>query len=509
MVQSIVGTNLAANWAASAQTLSRKVEIKWDGVNWIDETAYVLSINTRGGISSTGVNGMPMFAGGAPASGSLTLSNDTGRFSRRNVAGALYANIQYGLERIPIKVKQGYVDATNGAEILTRFTGYIYTAVETESGGARAVTLELRGMENEILQRKQSTGLHQNETLDTLIATLLTAAGISSVALDKCLIPIPYSWLDDENTWEECQRLAQAEMALFWVNELGVFTLRRLSSLVERSSCTTSQLTLSRGSATWLEARTVNMISYSKVTVEIAGRIVGPLDVLYQSQEAIEVPASGSKIVTAAYTWPCLSSLDPVKNTDWYAVTAGVQDISGSITVTRPAEDCQRCTIQFDNANGQNAFIYALQVRGYPLICQESSDESVDADATTLTNYWRSAVADAKELRIAGNHYIQTHQQASMLAAMACDWTKIPRTLISWKGPGAPWLQPTDRVTVTDAKSGINEDGYILDIADANGATNYEQALLILPCADLFPHVGYFIIGTSLYKDSASAYCFY
>jgi hypothetical protein len=622
MVQSIAGTNLATNWAASSQTLSRKVEIQWDGTNWVDESVYVLNYSARCGITSNGINGLPMFGGGTPGSGSLTLSNDTGRFSTRNAAGALYAYLVYGMERIRIRISAGYVDTTNGAEVKVIFTGYIYSPVESElSGGSRTVTLELRGNESEIMQNKLSTGMTTYQTIDYFMVRVLANAGVTNVALDACLIPIPYQWMDDENVWEECLRLAQAEMCLFWVDELGVYNLRRLSTLVERTNCTTSQLTLNRGNAFRLDAQRAAMNAYERVVVEVAARDQGAAEVVYTAPGVTEIPANSSKTIMAQYSYPIWQLITPVKGTDWYPVSAGCQDLSANVTLTNMGVCAQRSSLTFTNTHTtQAAFIYGLQIRGYPLVGTEAHDVTVKADNSTLLNYWRvpqdddwivastamkngaytvahsrpsaprgGTVADAglftlttlitqvttadtwgtlsvygqnsegawvteviypktwtidsvndwytitsitgagwvisgtndtikmgyrltsteKQIRISGNPYIQTDQQAQLAATMACQWLKIPRTLIQWTGPDAPWLEPTDRVTVTDANSGINEDGWILDCQRKGDGTSQQLTLLILPCLNLFNNTGYFIVGTNVYADATSGKCFY
>ncbi len=510
MAQSITGTNLAANWAAASQVLSRKVEIKWDGANWTDETTYVAACSARVGVSSNGVNGLPMLGGGSPSSGSLTLANDTGRFSQRNTGGALYSYIQYGFRRIAVRISAGYVDATNGAERVTVFTGYLYNGRESEgSGSMPMVSLELRGNEDLILQYKQSTLLYQNYTIDQFAAVLLTAAGVSLTALDKCLLPIPYAWLDDENTWEQLQQLAQAEVCFLWFGETGYCNLRRLSSLVERADSSTSQMTLTRGSAWYLESAQVAMNAYTQAVVEVASRGEGAAEVVYTSPEPIEVPAGGTKEVTAQFRAGLWRIIDPVKNTDWYAVTPGVQDISGDVSFTKTAY-CQRAVFTFANVNAyQPAFVYGFQVRGYPLVGEEAEDIKATADATTLTTYWRGANAAQKELPIRGNPYIQTNQQAQLVANLSINWLKIPRTLITWEGPGAPWLQILDRVHPADAASGIDEDCWILDKQESLSANQYKQRLLLLPCANLFPHSDYFIVGSSSYKDSSSGKAFF
>lgn len=510
MAQSIAGTNLAANWAASTQTLALKVEVKWDGTNWVDETAYVSSLRTRLGISTSGVNGLPMLGGGAPSWGSVTFINTTGRFSQRNTGGALYAYIRYGFMLIPIRVSAGYVDATNGAERITIFTGYMLAAQESEGApGQNVVSVELRGADLLTAQYKQSTALLAGYRIDQTIAAILTAAGVSLQSLNRGLVPVPYAWLDDENTWEQCIQLAQSEAAMFWFDELGYACLRRISALVEQAASISSQLTLNRGSAWWLNIQQPAMSAYTKTVVEVTPRTPGPVEVVYSCSEDVEVPAGGSKTVTAQFRSAVSAIVTPVENTDYYAVSAGAQDMASSVSLSSSLS-CQRGEFTFSNSHAsQPAFIYGFQVRGFPLVGEEDQTAEAEADATTLTNYWRGLGADTKTLRITGNPYIQTLTHGQFLADIAANWMKIPRTLVVWKGPGAPWLQILDRVHIESAGSGIDEDCWIIDKQEELGVGKYTQTLLCLPCASLFPNASYFIIGTSTYKDSASDKVFF
>jgi hypothetical protein len=510
MVQSIAGTNLATNWAASTQTPRYAVACQWDGTNWVDETAYVSSLRTRLGISTSGVNGLPMLGGGAPSWGSVTFINTTGRFSQRNTAGALYAYIRYGFMLIPITVEVGYQDATNGIERIRVFTGYMLAAQESEGApGQNMVTVELRGVDQRTAQYKQSTALLTGQRIDETIATILTAAGATLQSLNRGMLPIPYAWLDDENTWEQCIQLAQSEAAMFWFDELGYACLRRMSALVEAAASISSQLTLDRGSAWFLNIQQPAMSAYSKAVVEVTPRSPGAVEVIYSCSEDIEVQAGGSKTVTAQFRSAVSAIVTPVKSTDYYAVSAGAQDMASSVSMTSSLS-CQRGEFTFSNSHAsQPAFIYGFQVRGFPLVGEEDQTAEAEADATTLTNYWRGAGAEAKTLRITGNPYIQTLTQGQFLADIAANWMKIPRTLVAWKGPGAPWLQILDRVHIESAGSGIDEDCWIIDKQEELGVGKYMQTLLCLPCASLFPNASYFIIGTSTYKDSASGKVFF
>lgn len=76
-----------------------KLEAKWDGTNWTDETAYLMAVDI-----DRGRDGGPMGQAKTGEMG-LTLRNDGKRFSPANAAGDLYGEL---LSNVPVRLRASY-----------------------------------------------------------------------------------------------------------------------------------------------------------------------------------------------------------------------------------------------------------------------------------------------------------------------------------------------------------------------------------------------------------------
>jgi len=508
VAQSTSGTSIPTNWAASTHVLSVLVQVYWDGSNATDETQHVDSLSIKRSVMDNST-GLPFVGATRYCTATLNMDNIDNRFSPDNGSSPLHSYIQYGFRGIETRISIGYVDSVSGAERLRQFTGRLWSGQEYEQAGEKSIVFNLRGEEDAILQYKHTTGLYTDDRADEFISTLLIASGVAGADLDASFCTIHWQWLDEENIWDECQKIAASDAGVFYFDELGQPIFRRTTSLLERSDSTTSQVTLSEGTAWYYGMDQSPDTAYTGVVVEYTPKDAGPAEVLYSEAEPLEIVPSGTRTITARYRYPAQAIITPVSGTDYDAISSGGADMSASLSISVTTY-CQRASIEFTNADAnQSIYVYGFQVRGYPLLGQEAHEVKESADSTTLTNYWRGADADAKVYPIRGNPYIQSETQATRLASVFRDWLKVPRRLIVWKGPGIPWIQLLDRATVQNADAGIDEDGYVISKADDFSAGSWEQTLVILPVTDLFAYSNYFIIGTSTYADSSTDRAFY
>lgn len=510
MAQAATAT-LRANWAADTAVLSPYVAIQWDGVNWTEETGRVQSMDWAASVQDPS-SGLPFLGAAVISSASLTLHNADHRFSADNAASPLYAAIRYGFKRIPVRISMGFWDASAGHERLRQFTGRIWKVREVNSG-TPVVMLTLQGMELDLGQFKTSTPLYRDRRVDQVISTLLARANVGVGGLERGMTPIPYLWLDDENVWAECQRLAQADAGMFYCDELGVARYRRITTLLEHADATSSQATLT-GRAWEIGAEELGLSAYTRVVVEYTAREQGIEEVLYEEAQPIEVlPGGVVRQFTARYRYPAAALILPVAGTDYQAVSAAGTSMASSLYVALPENDrqTQRCLVRFSNPHAyQSVYVYGFQLRGYPLLGEESHDAAAVVPALTLQTYWRNAPADEKVYRIAENDALQTAAQAERLAGVLRDWLGVPRRLLKWSGPAVPWLQLLDRVTIQDPEAGINADAYVLhkECSYAPDAT-WDMTLIALPVAELFAYPTYFRLGASTYQDAGSHPLFY
>ena len=78
-----------------------------------------------------------------------------------------------------------------------------------------------------------------------------------------------------------------------------------------------------------------------------------------------------------------------------------------------------------------------------------------------------------------------------------------------YSGPLCPWLELGDRVTVQSSPQGIDADAWVVGIRGAADRSALLGQLTLLPCAGVYPHTDYFILGSSSYADTGSNKVFY
>ncbi len=482
---------LATAWAAKARQMHCHVYAQWDGINWADETAYALEAAIQASLYGRG--GLPVLGDAPAGQATLLMDNRDNRYSPDNAASPIHAHIADGIYRVPVRVDLSYVTAPP-EEPLRQFTGYIEAPAEWEGPGQRRVQFQCLDASQPAQQHKISSVLYERQRPDELLATLLAAAGVSPTSLDYGMSVIPYAWFDDENVWPQAQAIAAADGGWLYAGKDGTARYERATHWLEGTDHTTSQATLDRSNAFRLDDNLSWRDCYTKVIVEYAPRYLGDVDDVYLATDVIEVPPGASKTEVCRLRYPIQSLVTPVAGTDYYAVSAGMVDMSASLTVTIAGGTryAQRVSAQFDNAHAsQSLYVVDFKLRGVPAL----GDESQEAEEASVLGM----IPGSKEWPLRGNPFVQTREQASLLASFLRDRLERPRRLWGWRGPACPWLELGDRVTLTSAPAGIAAvDCYVLSIAQQyHAGAMWDMQLELLPVANLYPHTSYFKLGTS------------
>lgn len=503
-------TGVATYWDHEHRATRAKVEVKWDGSTWTDETAYVLDLETATGIYDS-VTDLPTMGAGQAGQAVITLSNASERFSPANTSGALYSYLRYGFQRVPVRVSMS-VNGSGGT-FLPQFTGLIDSAQEWHTGEGesdKGVRLECLDPSAGMQQYKVSTALYQDIPIDDFMGTLLAEAGVTPTDLDASVNVLQYAWADDENVWQECQDLALADGGQFYFDAGGTATFRRMTAWLERSDSTTNQATFTVSDYWSLDLRQNWTDAYTGVTAEYSTR--GPSDCIYmyEARDPIEIEAGGTYVFRAQYRYPALEIAAPVSIYDWSAITAAGEDLADDLDIWLESY-AQQSIVTMVNANTRHRmYVLNFKIRGIPLVGDESHEVAQDADGSVLTNYWRRAGADTKRWHIRGNPYMQTKAQAARMAGYMRDRLQYPRQLLRFRAPACPYLEIGDRVLVTDTTTGLSAACYVLAIRQTYTAGDvYEGEYTVLPVSNVFGYSSYFIVGTSTYSDSTSARLFY
>jgi len=227
MAQSIAGTNLAANWAATSARPAVGVLCDWNRDGDFSDTYEDVSSRVKSVTLSASLyesrTGLPGLGAANPGTATIVLSNDDNWFSPNNAAGLVgtYSGLADGMYRIPVQIWMGYYEGAT-AQTIRSFTGEIESTSESESsGGARTFRLQCHDVSLPLRQTKVSTTIYNNYRVDALIDAYAALGGLTDTDLDVAASHVGAAWLDDGNVWEEIVALAQADSGLVYCDEVG------------------------------------------------------------------------------------------------------------------------------------------------------------------------------------------------------------------------------------------------------------------------------------------------
>ena len=509
MAQSIVGTDLATTWAANSSRVCVRVRCDWNkdgdyGDAYEDITDRVVSLSIQHALYSQ-IAGLPVLGEAGASKAALVVANESRWFSPDNASGlaGTYADLAYGIYRIPICIELGYYSGAT-PEYLVQFQGEIEGVDESESYGEAHVVFQCVDNSIALTQYKESSTVSQDVLPSAQIAALLVGAGILVYDTDTALSEVPYAWLDDENLWDECKQLAQADGGMFYFSKGGTPTFRRMTAVIERADSTASQATLNEGNATFYRDSIAWRDYYTGVIAEWAGRYQSTVTELYQAPRAIEVPPGATVTEECRFRYPAMAVVTPVYGEDYQAITSGPNTVAYGVTGVQIAVTAygQRADVAItNNLTNDTLYVTNLVLRGYPLLGEEAQQKRWDQTLALIDG--------EKVYPIRGNPYVQTQEQVERVGAFLRDRLQQPRRLLAWRGPACPWLEMLDRVTLSHntmtPNPGVDADCYVVGMTMSYKAdSNWTQELVLLPAAGLFAYDDYFIIGTSVYADVAS-----
>jgi hypothetical protein len=508
VAQATAGTQLATTWAQPHARVATSVRVDWnrDG-DWSDPyediTPRVISVTIRHQLYDQ-LSGLPLLGQVQPSSAEIVVANDDRWLSVNRAGGvaSIYPGVAAGLYRIPIRVELGYYAGTT-AERLVQFVGEIEGGEASELYGQGTITLSCVDNSIRLLQYKRSTPVRVGWRADELIEEALVAGGVTAYELDTGMTRIPYAWSDDENAYEECRLAAAADGGMFYFGKDGKALFRRMTAPIERGHSRTVQATLDQGNTRELTDSIAWRDVYSSVIVEWAGRYQAPITDLWTAPRAIEIPPGKTVTEEARYRYPAATVYAPVYGYDYHAMTmapAAVPYGTGGLTVQTTAYG-QRARIAMTNHGTVNTiYVSDLRLRGLPLVGDEAQEQRWEQTA--------GLVPGEKTYALRGNPLIQTADQAGRVGPYLRDRLQRPQRLLTWSGPGIPWVELLDRVRVSHRtmtpNPGVDLEAYVVGIEMDTSGGAWAQTLTLLPATGCFAYSDYFRVGVSHYADSGS-----
>lgn len=485
-----------------ARIVKAKIEIDWDGDgSFTDESANLLA--ARGEMRLTAPGSALMAPKGSTSRMSVTLFNRkdavTGRrYSPLNTASPLYAALaDGGAYHRPMRFS---VSVDGGSTYVRVFTGVIKIPTEGVPTPTNEATVEIecRTVDEPLLQLKISTTrtafaatVLAQPTEAEIIRQVLEHADVgltsSDYTLDRGSFPIQWFWLDDESVLDELWSLAAAAGGRLYADTDGKIVYENMQHWLFHN---TADETLDRAMYERLSLKYDDRDVYSDVTVEAAPRRLEADGVLWEPDEAIQVPAGGERTVTAKLRQPA-HWVDAV---EYRALTSGGLDLTAQVSLSAVVY-AQRVEMTFTNANATFAATLSdLQITGTPVGGGPDLEEKVSSSAA----FWSSRKRRHRSVR--GNVYIQSRAQARALAELLRDTQETPRLSYSVSGlQGDPARRVGDRVTIDDDQvMSAARDAFVTGITWTFDRNGFRQTLDAVDADSVFKYelAEYFILGT-------------
>ena len=492
------GGALSANFTtactAVARTPAYKVYLKWDGVNWSDESLNVLS--HQGEARLTRPDDGALLGQGDISGATVLMNNRQYRYSKLAATGdaSLRAALggRAGIRGVEARIYQGFmVGAPAAAEYVQIFQGVVYDWSEDDD--SKRFTLFLRDVGNKYVQTKISTPLRKDYRLDEWIAEVADKAGIAEGerSLEPSIYTVPWAWADDESAVEEMWKAAQADGGRLYWDHHGVMRFENLLHWAGASSV----WTVTADHLENLAPTPQPDLLATEVLAEWQPRQVSDLATVYRLDERKFIGPGQTVSFEARLTQPVWTLFLPEKVTDFQAVSSGGGDMNEQAVITLDETEryAQRVRVHVRNDHGVLPIVLLwFQLRGVRLEGRASQEVFVPATTAPLSY--------PHQRKLSGNVYIQSDTQARALATFLAE--RNSRLQPVWRLDlmrGTPAFELGDRVTFSNGRI-VNaaRSGHVLAHSWQLGEDGFfSQTLELLDREYLFPYEDYFVIGTT------------
>lgn len=399
------------------------IEVDWDGdsiYNGDNEARYCVDLETERGFNELyDVDSSGYYSGLAPVDNgiaTLTLDNETKRFSAWNSSGTLYGKLYPG-KNVRIKMREDYTGTDRAV-----FTGIIDDLQENRTGRTVMLVCKdgvdiLKGADASvaftppILPYVTSTSVITN--VEGFIQSILTSIGWAwSYDVSKfptSVYPL-YYLICNQRAFTEFKEIAKANRGgdgIFYLNAAGdvVFDMLQdfgLTPTTYTASIFDKEVEISQP---WK-----NVIKSIKAKVY---RWVAKADdtVWDYGQPPLMVPANSSLTVFANYTYNSTETLmmvdanDPVSTTDYVANDASDgsgADLTSSVSISLTNLGTAGRLVVTNNS-GSDAYFTTLKLSGTPYVITESYN-TTPTEKNGIYNYGnKTMVAGSKWFQIENN----------------------------------------------------------------------------------------------------------
>lgn len=486
----------------ATRSLDIRLQIQWNGgdpnnaLTWTDETPYFISASG----SLELLPGFDHYASNKVKSQQMqvSLSNQGYRYSS-HVAGSFVSDFAdtggFYHKRVRMQVN---INNTGWQTVFSGFAKYV-----SEDYKGNRITVTVYDV-SEAMRSKQSTLVLRDYKEHELLAHYMTLAGLTdgvdfvsptyaganlvNATLDYSTTKVPYSWLDDEEIWEELGDVAQAGSGRVFVNRDGRVYFWKMW----RWSNDDTPEALRMGQFDDVSPVWDDKAFYDEITVDYADRSPGsPGSEVWELPRPRVIDPGKTETIEARMSSPVLDFETPVNNEDYAIRWLSGNDASASVTITYEWGG-QLTKINITNNASQAVMVGKFVLKGRPLVGESAEQHSEELE-TPYTD---------RRLDVRGNPYIQSKWQAELAAKVWAWWYREPKPIFEIKRVrGNPARNLGDRVSVET--HGTVVTGPIIAIKwqiaiTRKGGLAYTEDYTILDDSRLAGVNNYFIVGVDI-----------
>lgn len=467
-MQEISETQLAASLAANRPPRANVVA-NWGGAGWVNETSRIDEIHVTLEASDA-MQGVSALGKAIADTVEIKFKNVDKRFSPWYSSSPLYSYLADGAwDGTPISVQLGYQKADTTAEYVYVLNGII--ADLQPDVGRQSIKIKCLDNFGRFADYRTKTALFENigitDFAEQLRLTLPAAIRPSQVTagFDPSCHSLRFAWCDDESLVEELSKLAEAEGGRVYFDGNGKMMFENAMHLAAHPH-SSSVATFTVDSFASLQAEYHWRDKARRIQVFYTEPLLCRTEAIWSLPEARALPANATTIIRAQFNTAAKNVITPSASSDYFVRSHAGLDKTSDVNITMTTW-AQQAVLEVENTLAYEIVLDRMQLRGQPVKFTDEESVSLvvdsagavkreDVDSITLGQ------AGKKPFEVKGNWFIQSPEHALSLGYLYAYRLRKPRMKLHLTNlRGMPWLEPGDRVTVTERGSTSMLDFYI------------------------------------------------
>jgi len=446
--------------------IEAKLEIKWDGNVWTDETAY--SLNAQGHERMNSVT-KELTASEVD----FELDNTTSRFLPENTSSPIYAYLNTNVEiRFGVIIEGSYY---------RMFTGRIKSITPDRRTGV--VNIHCIDNTSLLIDKDCPRALYEDKRTDELILPLLQEGAITNYEMDQGTHTVDAAWFKDMTILPTISALCVAERGMAFFDRFGKFVFwnrthldKQISKVTLTRNDTLTNFNLSVKDSEVKNCAVVKAKPRASAGVQVVWTNGNIQALNPYTDTLVWIPAHDQQVAYLEMEDPCTGWITPVANTDYTAntlVDGSGTDHTSDINIEFE-HYADACYVTVANPTDDDIYLTKFQIRANPLKVW-TWIKVVEKHETSISLYGE------RKLEI-DNDFITSEDTAKEVAVAIINRAWEAKNVIKVSLLGLPNLICGDIITVeiTDSDS---KDYMIEDINWELGERGFlESFRLVNPC---------------------------